>query len=218
MTTPAHPQRRSAESVRDTPTRILDAAELLFVDRGYAATSVRAIAERAGVNLGAAHYHFGSKQALFGAVVERCFAPIQEQRDRALDALLAQSSQPSVREIVEAFLVPLSASPAAEAPRLIARLFGEPTSISQPLIEAQFGPSFERFTEAFQRALPELESTEIRWRFHFAIGAMIHTLATAGPISAPSVSRHDAIDRLTAFATAGFITPPDAPRAQEKIT
>jgi len=65
-----------AEAGSDTPTRILDAAEALFVERGFAATSVRAIAERAGVSLGAAHYHFGSKQALFGAVVDRRFAPV----------------------------------------------------------------------------------------------------------------------------------------------
>ncbi|MGE4608973.1 MAG: TetR family transcriptional regulator, partial [Myxococcota bacterium] len=43
----------------DTPTAILEAAESLFIEMGYAGTSLRAIATRAGVNLASAHYHFG---------------------------------------------------------------------------------------------------------------------------------------------------------------
>ncbi|MBT5685956.1 MAG: TetR/AcrR family transcriptional regulator, partial [Gammaproteobacteria bacterium] len=51
----------------NTQTKILDAAEYLFVEQGYAATSLRAIASAAGVNLAATHYYFGSKKGLFGS-------------------------------------------------------------------------------------------------------------------------------------------------------
>ena len=214
----AAPHRPDPESTATTANRILDAAESLFIDRGYAATSVRAIAQRAAVNLGAAHYHFGSKRALFAAVVERCFEPIQEQRNQALEALLAQPHAPTAGEIVEAFLVPLTSGPTSEAARLIARLFGEPIAISQPLIETQFGPTFERFSQAFERALPNVDPIEIRWRFHFMIGAMLHTLTTGGPISTPQSSRFEAIQKLQAFAVAGLSTSPDSPSVQENET
>ena len=65
----AVPVHRSAKrrDVADTRARILDAAEALFIEQGFVATSMRAITTRAGVNLAAAHYHFGSKEGLLGA-------------------------------------------------------------------------------------------------------------------------------------------------------
>jgi AcrR family transcriptional regulator len=46
----------------DAKTRILDAAERLFMENGYAATSVRMITGAAGVPVALVNYHFGSKQ------------------------------------------------------------------------------------------------------------------------------------------------------------
>ena len=48
-----------------TPARILDAAEQVFAERGYAGTSTREIARRAGVPFGALHYYWGSKKLLW---------------------------------------------------------------------------------------------------------------------------------------------------------
>ena len=63
-----------------TREKILDAAEILFIERGFAATSLRAIASKAGVNLAATNYHFDSKNGLLAAVFHRRVAPINEQR------------------------------------------------------------------------------------------------------------------------------------------
>lgn len=52
----------------ETVERILDAAEQLFAERGFAETSLRLITSKAGVNLAAVNYHFGSKKALIQAV------------------------------------------------------------------------------------------------------------------------------------------------------
>ena len=45
---------------KDTSKAILEAAEQLFSERGFAETSLRTITARAGVNLAAVNYHFGS--------------------------------------------------------------------------------------------------------------------------------------------------------------
>ena len=51
--------------------RILDAARDVLVEHGYSGTSTRAVAERAETQLSLVHYHFGGKQQLLGAVLER---------------------------------------------------------------------------------------------------------------------------------------------------
>ncbi|PJF45437.1 MAG: TetR/AcrR family transcriptional regulator, partial [Candidatus Thermofonsia Clade 3 bacterium] len=59
-----------------TRERILDAAERLFAERGFAGTSLRDITSEARVNLAAVNYHFGSKDELFLATVVRRLEPV----------------------------------------------------------------------------------------------------------------------------------------------
>jgi AcrR family transcriptional regulator len=54
-----------------TAQRLLDAAEEVFAEHGYAGASTRAMARRAGVPFGAVHYHWGSKHDLWQGVFER---------------------------------------------------------------------------------------------------------------------------------------------------
>jgi AcrR family transcriptional regulator len=53
-----------------TRERLLAAARAVLLERGYAQTSTRAVAEHAGVRLSLVHYHFGSKQQLLIEVLE----------------------------------------------------------------------------------------------------------------------------------------------------
>ncbi len=57
-----------------TRTRILEAALSLFMERGFEATTMRAVAEEAGVSLGNAYYYFESKEELVQAFYERSHA------------------------------------------------------------------------------------------------------------------------------------------------
>jgi TetR/AcrR family transcriptional regulator len=70
---PAALRARATEATTesDVSTRILDAAEALFADRGYGAASTREIAERAGIGKRMLFYYFASKEAVYRAVLER---------------------------------------------------------------------------------------------------------------------------------------------------
>ena len=68
-----------------TQARILDAAEALFMEHGFEATSLRLITAAAGVNLAAVNYHFGSKEELFQAVLTRRLDPMNQARVALLD-------------------------------------------------------------------------------------------------------------------------------------
>jgi TetR/AcrR family transcriptional regulator len=67
---------------------ILDAAERLFAERGYEATSLSDVGRAAGLSRATPGYFFGSKEELYRAVLDRCFEEVRQAaragRDRAL--------------------------------------------------------------------------------------------------------------------------------------
>ncbi len=62
-----------------TADSLVRAARQIFARQGFAGSSVRSITAAAGVNLGAITYHFGSKQALYNAVLSQTLAPFRER-------------------------------------------------------------------------------------------------------------------------------------------
>ncbi len=62
---------RRAVRGQETRLKILDAARQMLVEHGAGGTSTRSVAEEAGVPLSLVHYHFGGKQGLLVAVLER---------------------------------------------------------------------------------------------------------------------------------------------------
>lgn len=69
---------------QDTRSRILDCAEVCFIGQGFAATSMRQIAESADTSNSLIVHHFGSKQALWEAVKERRMQGFIEQQQSLL--------------------------------------------------------------------------------------------------------------------------------------
>jgi len=63
----------------ETHTRILEAAIEVFLEKGFALATVRDICARAGANVAAVNYHFGSKDALHAAALERIMSECHDQ-------------------------------------------------------------------------------------------------------------------------------------------
>ncbi len=168
-----------------TKDRILDAAELAFAERGFAATSLRAVTAAAGVNLAAVNYHFGSKDGLIRAVFARRLDPVNRDRLDRLDAAEreATSAGPSLEHILETFVRPvarLADATVGDTPLLAAllgRVHVEPDAGLRDLLAEQFEEAARRYLAAFARALPHLGERELRARFQFCVAAMAGTLA-----------------------------------------
>ena len=75
--------------VDDSRTRLIEAAEQLMREEGYAAVTSRRVASKAGLKPQLVHYHFRSMDDLFLAIVERGAVQLAESVERALS-----SSQP----------------------------------------------------------------------------------------------------------------------------
>jgi AcrR family transcriptional regulator len=212
-----------SDGAPDTKTRILDAAERLFAQRGFDAASLRAITSAAGVNLAAVNYHFGSKDELIRAVFARRLGPLTRMRHEMLERYQAEAGNGPVpkEEIMRALLGPavdLSRNTAGGLDNfrmLAGRMFAAPAV--QAIFLREVRESLQRFRSALQRACPELQPEELSWRVFFIIGAMAHTLASGNILTVISEGTCDArdletgIDHLIRFAAAGLEAGPSAP-------
>jgi AcrR family transcriptional regulator len=205
---------------RDTKTRILDAAEKLFGMSGFDSTSLRDITAEAAVNLAAVNYHFQSKDSLMEAVICRRIEPVNRRR---LELLEATGDNPTVEQILRAFLVPVMVelNISSVAP-LLGRALADPGQFLERIFRTQFAPLGQRFADAFQKALPDLAPAEIVWRQHLMVGGMTHLLMwrpylkemTGGLCD--SSDRGVVLDQAVAFFAAGFRGPSAACNQKEE--
>jgi TetR/AcrR family transcriptional regulator len=113
LETPLIPPGRTPE-LRETRDRILDCAEALFAENGFAATSVRDIANAARLKPASLYNHFPGKQQLYEAVLDRGLEPLLG----ILEALQRVDSSPrSADEMITGIMRHLGQHPAL--PRLI---------------------------------------------------------------------------------------------------
>jgi AcrR family transcriptional regulator len=166
-----------------TADHLLDTAERLFAEQGIDAVSLRAINAGAEMNPAAVHYHFGSREALVEAILERRMAPVMARRAVRLDALEAAPGAPSPRALAEAIVVPLAellAETGAAGRRYV--LFLERLAhTSAPELARfalrRFGAGTKRLEALLVRALPDVPKRVARTRLALAADLMIRGLA-----------------------------------------
>lgn len=197
----------------DTKQRILDTAERLIAERGYAATSLRHIISEAGVNLAAVHYHFGSKEDLLDELILRKAAAVNAERLALLERFESEAggNPVPVEKVLAAFFEPMIAA-GRQSPqflKVMGRMFSE--GLIPAIVAKHFQPTFGRFTQSLRRALPHLSDAELLARLQFMIGAMSQAVcadrqfprdpATESP-DFPTTMR-----RLMVFLSGGLLAP-----------
>jgi len=174
----------------DTKTRILDGAEQMFAREGFHNTSLRALTDLAEANLASVNYHFGSKEALLQAVIERRLLPLnrirQEKIEKILIAAQENSALPEAEALLRAFIEPTmefrNSSPGSrDFISLVGRSLSEPDEtvrncfmdLSQPILQVLF--------EALHQALPQLSPAILMTRLQFIMGTMSHVMCMSSP-------------------------------------
>lgn len=185
-----------------TVDRILDTAETLFASKGFAETSLRAITSKAGVNLAAVNYHFGSKEALIQAVFERFLTPFCSELSRQLDQLEDSEAPVTLERLLSIVSVIAMGSHGTDPHRAATffRLSGLAYTQAQGHLRGylsdHYGALFKRFLRLLNTAAPELPPMELFWRVHFALGASVFTMS--GMDSLLSICKSDFGTELTA--------------------
>jgi len=205
-----------------TKERILDAAETLFMEHGFEATSLRLITAAASVNLAAVNYHFGNKEELFQAVLTRRLDPMNQERVALLDRYEGESAPGPVacERILAALFIPalrLARDPergGSNFLRLLGRAYADPAPFIRQFLSDQYAQMIARFKSAFGHALPHLPARELSWRLHFIMGALSYTLAGTDALKIiaelnPLETDNDEIllRRLAPFLLAGLTAP-----------
>ncbi len=205
----------------DTKRRILDAAEQLIGDKGFPSTSMRDITKAASVNLASVNYHFGSKEALLAAVLERRLQPINERRLQLLDEIERQADdsggEPALYDIVRAFLSPPFehqeqwGNSSETFLRLLGRIHAETNEEFRQEFMSEFEMVFQRFETALQRCLPHLTHSDIPWRLLFMVGSMAFTMSWGQSLLArepiANNKSDDILEGLITYTCAGLAAP-----------
>ncbi len=162
-----------------TRASILDAAERLYADRGFADVTLRDIVAAANVNLAAVNYHFGSKDELIAELfVTRSLATNRERLNELKAAEAAGGGRADIAAILRALVGPtLRGCLGPENERSTAARFMIRASIESvpPIrrIKNREIDHLRKFASAMRRSLPDRSEVDLYWGLHFAL-AMAH--------------------------------------------
>ena len=158
---------------RVTQERILDACVDLFTERGFSGTSMRAIAEAAGVNIAAANYHFGSKEGLLSTIVDHHREQIDARRADLLGALSALGEdEPDLPALIDVLVAPLAAKLDDASGRAYLRIQ------AQGLSNDKVRPATRNLIQRIGRHIAPLDGEEADgYRRRFAVLLLFHALA-----------------------------------------
>lgn len=203
----------------DTKTRILDAAEKLFAERGFSETSLRLITSKAEVNLASVNYHFGSKKELIRAVLARYLDRFMPDASNELQ-ILRQSGEPSLNDIFSSLVKPLLElnKLKAEGTRTFLQLLGRGYIESQGhlrwFITTHYGEHLNKFVKAVADSAPHIPPAEMFWRLHFTLGTVVFTMASADAlteIAEADFNEHNDIEavirKVIPYLAAGVAVP-----------
>lgn len=217
--------RRSAPPRPDRRQAILLAAERLFAERGYHATSIREIADAAEVPSALVGYYFGPKEELFHAIFQHWNGTI-EQRLAALQQARRQPQAARLEAIMRAFIEPVLALRASAEGEHYARLVARELAHRGPQAERAlrdfFDPLAEAFIDALQQALPHATRGDVAWGYQFALGALLHHISDdrVERLSHGECAANDptAAPRLLAFVVGGIRAAVPEPTTKRRRT
>ncbi|HKM14416.1 MAG TPA: TetR family transcriptional regulator [Marinospirillum sp.] len=211
----------------DTVVRILDTAEALFAEKGFAETSLRTITSRAKVNLAAVNYHFGSKKALIQAVFARYLDPFCEAFNTELAVLENKQQTIPLEELLAVMArttlnVPATKGSLSVFMRLLGLAYTQAQGHMRRYLQENYGQTFLRFTHLLKLSSADLPDAERFWRLHFILGAVVFTMSSLDALRDIALNDYDEktriadlVARLLPVVTAAMQAP--VPVQPEKI-
>jgi len=152
----------------DTRLKLLLTAGQLFAEHGFDGVSTRMIAERAGVNLGGIHYHFGSKEKLYVAAfmhasrmeTRTCLGRVADQHPELMQTPAGQAEVIRIT-CLQSFRDFFSPDKPEWQKRLLVQELAAPSSAQHLLAREVFQPMLERDKDFLRRIRPEATEAQM---------------------------------------------------------
>ncbi len=201
-----------------TRTAILEAAERLYADRGFADVTLRDIVAAADVNLAAVNYHFGSKDELIAELfVTRSLALNRERLSELRAAEDRGGGRADISEVLRALVGPsLRGCLGPDRQRSAAARFMIRASIESvpPIrkIKNREIDHLRRFAAAMKRSLPGRDEVELYWGLHFALAMAHQTIRDSERLTKLSEGKCDLddvkgiVERVVSVAVMGVMS------------
>ena len=206
-----------------TAGALLDAAEAEFAEHGIHGASLRSIMRSAGANTAAVHYHYGSREELAAAVLDRVLEPLQRRRLELLDAAVASSptARPELQSLLDALVRPdFEARLAAgerdpRSARIVGAIYSRPPDFVRSRVEASFAPVARQFVPHLMTVLPVLSPQELSWRVRWNVFGMLGALLASDNVQVTNAETAEAeIARTVAAAAGALLAPPTEETSQ----
>jgi len=169
------------EECEDTRDRILSAAQKLFAEKGFDATSVRDITTEAACNVASVNYHFGGKDNLYLETFRSMLKVLRDQRLMVLNELLDREPPPTLEEFLqsfaEGFIDPLvDESRGRLFMALVSREMFDPRLPHDVFVSEFIHPVLEKSLIALGAFGPPLEPADARLCIMSMVGQLLHAL------------------------------------------
>ncbi|MCL1077537.1 TetR/AcrR family transcriptional regulator [Parashewanella spongiae] len=201
----------------DTKSKILNAAEKLFAERGFSETSLRLITSKAEVNLASVNYHFGSKKELIRAVLARYLDAFMPSASASLSQLTESSNLNDVFSCLVQPLLDLDqlhTDGTSNFLQLLGRGYIESQGHLRWFITTHYQEPLMEFVHAVQTCAPHIPAAEMFWRLHFTLGTVVFTMASSDAlmeIAAADFKEQNDIEavirKLIPYMAAGVAVP-----------
>lgn len=194
----------------DTRRKLIETAVRHFAEHGFEAASQRAIQRDAGVNPAAAHYYFGSKEAMYRAVIDTFIHDVQEERVRLHAALpAALTGRARLQRLLHDYYEPgfaIATTPHGfHYARILARVQGERGMPTQIIFGDIVRPVRMLYVNSLRPLFPTTRADAIEEAL--VMGVALMSIAAIGrgqgdlsPVTSPA----DAAEQLATFMAAGF--------------
>lgn len=124
-----------------TRRKLLEVASTIFAESGFRKATVRNICARAGTNIAAIHYHFGSKQALYQEALHYSYRKVKDEYPPDLNVAVDSTADQRLYAFIHSWLLRVFRDPGlTNTTRLMMREMIEPTPALRMIVETELFP------------------------------------------------------------------------------
>jgi len=205
-----------SSSDKGVQDRLLDAAEELFCEHGFADTSVRKIAAAANCNIASVNYYFGGKDKLYLEVWRRHLRVMRNTRLASIESVMSQKGgQPILEDLLtsyaNAFVEPLvDKERGSRFIRLMAREMVDRHLPQNVFLEEMIIPVMNALQQALMKICRGLDEAKASLVILFLVGQLVHIsiaetmFEQSDKPKLPRFEMKEVIEHIVKFTAAGI--------------